>query len=166
MVQWLRLCPQCRGPGLGPSCSSSSSSSSSREPDPTGHRQDLVRPNKSERREAARGLGDYRFWSGHLGAGDRTADVLQVSARWAAPAGHAPHLSRGPEGSKWLAGGSGSGNPGSRLGVNPTSQEAELGIGQEHQVNGSSLESRKQAWRVSAKVKSIYISERDSLLCT
>lgn len=50
-------------------------------------------------------------------------------------------LSRGPEGSKWLAGGSGSGNPGNHLGVNPASPEAELGIGQKHQVNGSSLES-------------------------
>lgn len=101
-----------------------------------------------------------------MGAGDRTADVLQGSARRAAPAGHAPHLSWGPEGSEWLAGGSGSGNPGNHLGVNPASPEAELGIGQKHQVNGSSLESRKQAWRVSAKVKSIYISEQDSLLCT
>lgn len=54
-------------------------------------------------------------------------------------------LSWGPEGSEWLAGGSGSGNPGSRLGVNPTLPEAELGIGQKHQVNGSSLESLRSS---------------------
>lgn len=54
-------------------------------------------------------------------------------------------LSWGPEGSEWLAGGSGSGNPGSRLGVNPTLPEAELGIGQKHQVNGSSLESQNNS---------------------